>query len=32
MTEKELLDLNEVTFIEELEDKVTPGSLVSILD
>jgi hypothetical protein len=32
MTPREPLDLNEVTIIEELEEKVTPGSVVSILD
>ena len=32
MKEKEVLDLTEVIAIEELEDKITPGSVVSILD
>jgi len=32
MTEKKPLDLSEVVLIEELEEKLAPGSLVEILD
>ena len=32
MTERESLDLNELPLIEELEEKLAPGSLVEILD
>ena len=32
MKETTTLDVNEIVLIEELEQKVTPGSLVEILD
>ena len=32
MKETTTMDMNEIVLIEELEQKVTPGSLVEILD